>query len=203
MAENVVSTDNVSVGKPNLKVSGGILRAPRGTARPTDATTAYDPAYKSMGYIGEDGVTLSPERDSEPLKAWGQVVVRRAQSSYEVSLTFTFIESRRADTLKAIAGDDNVEIKGDTIVVRGNEKELPIAQFGIDMLDQGLARRIDIGNGQITEIGDITYVDSELVGYEVTLACYPDANGDCYVEYIQTGRLGAPGDGGDGGGSGE
>ena len=197
MAENIVSADNVGIGKPNLKVSGGILRAPRGTARPTDASTPYDPAYLSMGYVGEDGVTLSAERDNDPLKVWGQVVVRRAQTSYEVSLTFTLVESRRADTLKAIAGEDNVSVEGNTIVVRGNEKELPIGQWGIDMLDQGLARRIDVGSGQITEIGDITYADGELIGYEVTLSCYPDENGDAYKELIEVGQLG--GDGNDGG----
>lgn len=201
MAENVVSSDHVGIGKPNLKVSGGILRAPRGTARPTDASTPYDKAYLSMGYIGEDGVTLSAERDSDPLKVWGQVVVRRAQTSYEASLTFTLVESRRADTLKAIAGEKNVEVKGNTIVVHGNEQELPIGQWGIDMLDQGLARRIDIGNAQITEIGDISYTDGDLIGYEITLSCYPDENGDAYLELIEVGELGNPGE--DGGGSGE
>ena len=133
---------------------------------------------------------------------WGQVVVRRAQTSYEVSLTFTLVESRRADTLKAIAGEKNVEVKGDTIVVHGNEQELPIGQWGIDMLDQGLARRIDIGNAQITEIGDISYSDDSLIGYEITLSCYPDENGDAYLEMIEVGKLvGNPGE--DDGGSGE
>ena len=41
------NTANVSVGKP--RPAGGIYRAPIGTALPTDANTALDPAYKSAG----------------------------------------------------------------------------------------------------------------------------------------------------------
>ena len=35
------------------------------------------------------------------------------------------------------------------------------------------------------EMGDITYVDGEAVGYETTLACTPDEDGNTHYEYIK------------------
>ena len=40
---------NVTAAKP--KVGGAVWRAPLGTTLPTDAKTALDKAFKSLGYI--------------------------------------------------------------------------------------------------------------------------------------------------------
>ena len=175
---------NVAVGKPNLKVSGGILAAPLGSERPTDADTLLDSAYESLGYVGEDGVTESAERSTEDIRAWGGVKVRTVQTEYGCSLSLTLIESRRAATLKTVFGDNNVTVADGVITVKRNEAVLPHRQWVIDMKDGENARRLDVGYGQITEVGDITYVDGEAISYEVTISCDPDDNGDSLVEYI-------------------
>jgi hypothetical protein len=201
----VTASANVSVGKPNLKVSGGILRAPLGSERPTDPDSPLVAAYESAGYVGEDGVSESSERSTEDIRAWGGIKVRTVQTEYGTTLTFTFIESRRALVLKAVFGEDNVEIdpKG-FIKVRRNETPLESAQWVVDMKDGDRgARRLDIGNGQITEVGDITYVDGEAISYEVTMSCDPDDNGDTLIEYVTDPDFQGGDDGNDGGDSGE
>lgn len=187
---------NVSVGKPNLKVSGGILSAPLGTTRPNDETSPLDPAYGSLGYVGEDGVSETSERSTEKIKAWGGVNVRTVQTEYGTTLTFTLIESLRAATLKFIYGEENVTIKGKSIKVLRNEKTLPHLQLVVDMLDEGNGRRLDAGNAQVTEVGDVTFVDGEAISYEVTVSCDPDSEGNTLVEYVSAGE-------GEEGGSGE
>lgn len=178
------SARNVAVGKPNLEVSGGILAAPLGSVRPTDAETALDVAYQTQGYVGEDGVTETSERSTEVIRAWGGVKVRTVQTEYDCSVSLTLIESRRAETLRTVFGDENVVVAGGVITVKRNEKVLPHRQWVIDMKDGDHARRLDIGYGQVTEVGDITYVDGEAISYEVTISCDPDDEGDSLVEYL-------------------
>ena len=201
----VTASANVSVGKPNLKVSGGILRAPLGSERPTDPDSPLDSAYESLGYAGEDGVSESSERSTEDIRAWGGIKVRTVQTEYGTTLTFTLMESRRALALKSVFGEENVTVdpKG-FIKIRRNETPLESAQWVIDMKDGDRgARRLDVGNGQITEVGDITYVDGEAIAYEVTMSCDPDDNGDTLIEYVTDPDFQGGNDGNDGGDSGE
>ena len=57
----------VVAGKP--KVGGGIWTAPLGTTLPKDATTALDVAFKSLGYVSDDGLTNEITTDTEEIKA--------------------------------------------------------------------------------------------------------------------------------------
>ena len=178
------SARNVAVGKPNLEVSGGILAAVLGSSRPTDAETPLEEAYETQGYVGEDGVTETSERSTETIRAWGGVKVRTVQTEYGCSISLTLIESRRAATLRTVFGEENVVVSGGVITVKRNEKVLPHRQYVIDMKDGDNARRLDIGYGQVTEVGDISYVDGEAISYEITISCDPDDNGDSLVEYL-------------------
>lgn len=63
--------DNVSTGKP--KVGGAVFTAITGSTLPTDATTALDAAFKSLGYCSEDGVTNSSGISTENIKAWAVI----------------------------------------------------------------------------------------------------------------------------------
>ena len=178
----VTSSRNVAVGKPDLAVSGGLLVAPLGTPRPTSHTDAFDAAYVSAGYLSADGVTESSERSTEVIRAWGGDKVRTVQTEYGTTLSLTLIESRRAEALQLVFGDDNVVVEGGTVTVKRNSKVLPHRQFIIAMLDGENSSHLDVGYGQVTEVGDITYVDGEAISYELTISCDPDDNGDTLLE---------------------
>lgn len=63
------TSSNVTGATP--KVSGAVWRAPLGTAVPTDATSELAEAFKSLGYISEDGMTNSNSPSGEAIRAWG------------------------------------------------------------------------------------------------------------------------------------
>ena len=177
---------NVSVGKP--KVGGAISCAPLGTALPTDATTALAVEYKSLGYVSEDGVTNSNSPESDSIKAWGGDTVLTPTTGKEDTFVFTLIEAMNLDVLKAVYGSDNVTGASldAGVTIKANAKDLDAMVWVIDMvLTGGVLKRVVIPNGKISEIGDITYTDSDAVGYETTVSAAPDTNGNTHYEYIK------------------
>lgn len=185
---------NVYAAMP--KVTGTLFYAPIGTELPTDATTELDPAFIECGFIGEDGFTESLTRDTTDKKAFGGQTVKKLQTDYTATVAFTFLESMNAEVLRAVYGEDNVEVDGGDITVRKNKRLLPHKVWVIDTEDGDSDIRWVIGDGQITETADVNVVHTDTIEYGVTMECFEDANGDNLVQYISKGSVS-----GDGGGT--
>lgn len=180
MAQTV---QNVSYAKPS--VDGAIWIAPIGTDLPTDATTALATAFKSLGYIHEDGLTNAPEISTETVKAWGGDKVLVTQTEKNDAFTYKLIEMLNVEVLKHYYGDTNVTGTLDTgISVKANSKPLEPHAIVVDMLLKGALKRIVIPDANISELGEIEYGDSDAVGYEITILGLPDVEGQTHYEYI-------------------
>lgn len=177
-------TAQVTAGKP--KVGGHVYRAPIGTTLPTDATTALNEAFIDMGYISDDGVTNSNSPESSIVRAWGGTQVLTIQESKEDTYALTFISAENVEVQKMVYGNTNVTGTSFStgVSVSANAKELEEASYVIEMIAKGnIAHRVVIPMAKPSEIGDIVYNDTDPVGYEVTLACAADANGNTHYEY--------------------
>ena len=175
---------NVSAGKP--KVGGAIFAAPVGTPLPTTTVEALDAAFKNLGYCSDDGLTNSTSLDVQKIKAWGGDTVLVIQSSREDTFKYKLIEIKSLEVLKHVYGADNVTGTLETgIVVKVNNSDVPEQSLVIDMiLRDNTAKRIVIPSCKISEVGDIVYGDEDAVGYETTVDCTPDSDGNTHYEYI-------------------
>lgn len=181
---NTNNAENVSVGKP--KVGGAIFRAPSGTTLPTDVKTALAAAFASVGYISDSGVVNSNSPSSTDVKAWGGDTVGSYQTEKPDTFKFTMLESLREAVLKAVYGDDNVSGSlASGLTVKANSTEQASCAWVIDMiLNGGYLKRVVIPSAKVTAVGDITYVDGQPIGYEVTLSAAPDSSGNTHYEYL-------------------
>lgn len=185
------SVSNVIAGKP--LAAGGIYVAPLGTAAPADGSTALVSAYKSLGYVGEDGLTETIERSTEKIKAWGGDTVKVVQTEFGVQYKFVLIETANADVLKVVYGDSNVTTTAATSsagaqhAIKVNSAQLPHLTWAFEIKDGDAKIRISVADGQVTEIGEITYSDESVVAYEVTIEAFADASGNQATKYITNG----------------
>jgi hypothetical protein len=176
---------NVSAGKP--AIGGAIWRAAKGTTAPTDATTTLAADFKALGYCSEDGLTNSNSPETTDIKAWGGDTVLNIQEEKSDTFQFTLIEVLNEEVLKAIYGSANVSGTLATgIEIQANADEQEEAVWAIDMvMNSNTVKRVVIPHGKISEIGDISYTDSDAVGYEVTVTALPDSSGNTHYEYIK------------------
>lgn len=175
---------NVSVGKP--KVAGAIWRAPAGTTAPTDATSALSESFICLGYVSEDGLTNSNTKDRENIKAWGGDTVLQPVTEHTDAFSFSLIEALNDEVLKMVHGDENVTGTLATgITVTANAEDDTSHVYVVDMeLRGGTKKRIVITDGEVTEVGDVTYRDNEAIAYPITLTAYEDTAGNTHYEYI-------------------
>lgn len=87
------------------QVNGAVYVAPVGTTAPTTATSALDPAFTHLGYVTEDGVTITPTVDLNPIMAWqsaAPVAYGLNEASFEFS--FTLMQTNRDVTSQYFFG---------------------------------------------------------------------------------------------------
>lgn len=174
---NNVDVNNVLVGMP---LAGGIwvsTKIVEPAAYPVDATTPLDPeVWQSVGYIGEDGVSESIDKSIEKIRAWGGDTVRTIQKEHDLTYKFKFLESYKKLVLQLIHGADNVgeDDKGNFHVDITSDV-LPKLSWCIQMTDGDKAIRVFIPLANITENGEINYVHSDVIAYEVTLEAFPES----------------------------
>ena len=179
------TASNVTTGKP--KVGGAVYWAPAGTTLPTDATTALAEAFVSLGYCSDDGVSNSSAPDTDTIKAWGGDTVVTTNNGRADTYQFALIEAENIDVLKRVYNSDNVDGTLDTgIKVKVNSDDPEDGVWVIDTIMRGnVAHRIVIPSGSVTDLGDISYTDGDAVGYEVTITCTPDSDGNTHYEYMK------------------
>lgn len=187
------TSTNVSAAKPST--SGAIHVGATTVTLPTSTTGTIPAGMASLGYLSEDGLTNAMTPTSEEIKAWGGDIVLTPMDEKTDTFKFTLIEVLNVDVLKQVFGASNVSGSLSTgISISANANDLPEQAYVIDMIMRNnVAKRICIPRAKISEIGEISYTDSDATGYEITITAMPDNSGNTHYEYIKAAATGSGG----------
>lgn len=95
----MTATGGITSGQVRIAKNGHVFMAPVGSAAPTDVTTALSSAWNDVGYIDEDGVTISPDVSTTPIKKWQSTLpVKYTLDEISLSVNFMMNQYNRANS---------------------------------------------------------------------------------------------------------
>lgn len=177
--------------------SGAIFIAPTGgtLVLPTevgDGETAPT-GYKALGYVSENGVTLTPSIQTTPLPAWqsaAPVLYNVEGASFQVQATLLESSKLVTETFFGAAWSEVMEDEGGTPTATGvyrldldSTPELQEFSLVVDWKQKDHNWRVVITRGMINERGAITLQRTQPGQYELTIDAM-DASGK--LAYVLT-----------------
>lgn len=164
------------------KFYGGVT----GTALPTTAGASLNAAFKDLGLLSEDGVTQSIAQDVSQIKAWDGSVVRKVQTSHDVTYKFLMLETNPA-SIAAYYSPDNFDDVNNKITITSdmNTRQSWIMQI----VDGSNIIRVVIPDGEVEGHDDVVFKSDTAIGYGITLTAYPDAANVKAYQYLTTAEI--------------
>jgi hypothetical protein len=156
--------------------------APKGSTLPTAITTDPTDPFWAVGWISEDGVSLSVSTDVEKFKGWqGGTTLRTKVTSTEKTITIQALQETPGVTgLYFGHGDPVVTGTGDAALAKIDLPEsIPtIEQAAVfKFLDGTVEKWLCCELVQITDRGEVAHQNSSMTMYEFTL----EIIGDSYI----------------------
>jgi hypothetical protein len=171
------NTDN-----PRIWVNADAYVADVGTTRPTNVVDAWPAGWEALGLLSEDGMTESRDQEQTDHYAHGGILVRTTKSKHKRTMVVTALEDNPVVFGLVNPGsvpDTIGDVTTRTIVVPSQPDK---RAFGLHLIDGDVIKRRVIPTGEVTEVGEVTIADDELVLFELTITVYPDATGILYYD---------------------
>jgi hypothetical protein len=189
--------NNVAAASP--KSAGGVYWAPKGTALPTDATTALDAAFVPLGILNEEGPQPAGDAAAaEDRVGWGgDVVLRLLTSKSVVRYDYTLIEVYNQKVAEFTFGEDNVTVvpattaNGTQIAISDNGTEPPDCVLVLDIAYKGKSMRIVLPEATSVVNAENALVHTAEMGYQIQTTALPDAAGNRRYIYLENDDLAA------------
>ena len=170
--------------KTEVRVGGGKsvggygFRAPLGTTRPADATSAPDAAYIDQGFFGDDGLSIKTDNGVDKIKDWNLDTIATIQKQNEATLEVTFRQISSPEQAKTIFGEANVTVASGGIAnIAYTGEVLPHFQWAFLLEDSNGVGVLDIGDGQLTGIDGIEFKKDSTVDVKATIELFKDDAG--------------------------
>ena len=170
-------------------VTGAVYVATEGVTAPVDATTTLGASWHDGGYVDENGIAITVNRSTTPIRDWSKAAVRNLLSEFGGSIAIGFLQVDEFSAQR-VFGSSNVTktaattTKGELIKVSIGSQLPPIEAWCFNMKDGNARIRVFVPRGQITSVNEMAYKPDQGHVIGGTLECYDDGTGhSIYVFY--------------------
>lgn len=162
-----MATHDVKLGIGD--VSGMFYHAPAGTALPTTADAALPATWKEVGYVSQDGLTVSINATTEGIKDWANRIVRMVVTDSDETAQASIITTTE-ETLATVLGEDNVSAASGTITAGLSLATLPPEEaFLFRMKDGDDMIIVGCTKGQITALESLSFQPGSAIAWTPTI----------------------------------
>lgn len=161
-------TDNAVVA-----LGSKVLVAPKATAKPADLTASWNAAFKDLGAVSENGMTITPNRDIDKKTVWqskgiSKVIVKSQEFTTKLELV-----EWNADTFPLFYGggawaaieDSDGQFRFDVSSDPGTDER----SFGFEWTVDTYTFRLVIPRAQVSAVGDAKLVNNDWTPVELTI----------------------------------
>ena len=178
-----LDSKKIIIGAPDQATTGAVAYASTDATLPTTAVASLSGEWTDTGYVSEDGVSLTPNYNTNDIKDWSKGAVRTLLNEFTGEVKFSYIQTDY-DALCAIFGSSNVTKTdaaaghGEQITVKMGARMAPAKAWCFSMKDGNAKVRIVLPNAQPVLDGTLSFVADEPITWGVSLKCNADSNGD-------------------------
>lgn len=159
--------------------TGMFYHAPLGTAFPTYPAETLATAWKKVGDVTADGISLTLDKSTDQLKNWANVIKRIILSDHSESINAPIMDTTQ-EVFETILGKDNVTYTpasgahGNLVKahlsggIPDAEEFLFLMKDGDDMIAIAL-------KGQIMSIADVTFAPGSSITWTPTITVIDDS----------------------------
>jgi hypothetical protein len=170
------------VANPRIWENADVYVGPLGTTPPATPTATPNVAYKPLGLLSEDdNLVEHRDEDSTDHYAYGNILVRTQRSKHKRTFTVTALEDNPTVWGLVNPGSTATSTTGVTTRVTKVPSANPQA-FLVKLRDGGVTLVRAIARGEVTAVDDVTFSDSDMTGYALTITVYPDSAGVLYTD---------------------
>jgi hypothetical protein len=158
-----------------------VWTAVTGSAAPTDTTTSLNAAFKALGLLSEDNVTLTFNQDRTELHSMGGITIRVKRTGQSKQFAFTAIENSHQVFTVGHPGSTAVTATGITTRTYKAQTTVPLAMV-VQANEGSKISRFWCPSVEVFSEGDQVIGPTGFFETPMTAIIYPDSAGILHYE---------------------
>lgn len=161
---------------------------------PTAFDSAPDTAFKPLGAVSEEGLQYGFDENNQSFFAWGRLTPFRTQ----ITQSLRMFDMTLWETNRGICKSVMYRLPVATVSA-GNTGEYAFSELSspapdrrswlFDVIDGNNIERFYVPVGEVTKRDNVTFRNSEIAGYKLSVTAYADASG---VTVYHLGHINVP-----------